>query len=161
MVIACPDDAGFKVTIDQLDAARTDRTKALLFVSPSNPTGAVYTPDEVGAIDEWALANGIWVVTDEMQHLVYGDSVFSSMPAQVPDLIDQTVIINGVAKTYAMTGWRVGWMIGPADIMQAANNFQSHATSNISNVAQRAALRPSPAWTTSRGCARRMRDGVP
>ncbi|MET0772161.1 MAG: pyridoxal phosphate-dependent aminotransferase [Candidatus Limnocylindrales bacterium] len=141
VVIDCPDDAGFKVTIEQLDAARTDRTKALLFVSPSNPTGAVYTPDEVRAIGEWALANGIWVVTDEIyEHLVYGDSVFSSMPAQVPDLIDQTVIINGVAKTYAMTGWRVGWMIGPADIMQAANNFQSHATSNISNVAQRAAL---------------------
>ena len=141
VVIDCPDAAGFKVTVDQLEAARTERTKALLFVSPSNPTGAVYTPDEVRAIGDWALANGVWVVTDEIyEHLVYGDNVFSSMPAQVPDLMDQTVIINGVAKTYAMTGWRVGWMIGPADIMQAANNFQSHATSNISNVAQRAAL---------------------
>jgi aspartate/methionine/tyrosine aminotransferase len=141
IVIECPDGAGFKVTIDQLDAARTQRTKALLFVSPSNPTGAVYTPDEVRAIGEWALLHGVWVVTDEIyEHLVYGDSVFSSMPAQVPALMDQTVIINGVAKTYAMTGWRVGWMIGPADIMRAANNFQSHATSNISNVAQRAAL---------------------
>jgi aspartate/methionine/tyrosine aminotransferase len=140
-VIDCPDSAGFKVTIDQLEAARTPRTKALLFVSPSNPTGAVYAPEEVRAIGEWALANGIWVVTDEIyEHLVYGDSVFSSMPAQVPGLVDQTIIINGVAKTYAMTGWRVGWMIGPADIMRAANNFQSHATSNISNVAQRAAL---------------------
>ncbi len=141
VVIDCPDSAGFKVTIDQLERARTPRTKAFLFVSPSNPTGAVYTSDEVRAIGEWALANGVWVVTDEIyEHLVYGDSVFSSMPAQVPGLIDQTVIINGVAKTYAMTGWRVGWMIGPADIMRAANNFQSHATSNISNVAQRAAL---------------------
>ncbi len=141
VVIDCPDTAGFKVTIDQLDAARTERTKVLLFVSPSNPTGAVYTPDEVRAIGEWALANEVWVVTDEIyEHLVYGGNVFSSMPAQVPALIDQTVIVNGVAKTYAMTGWRVGWMIGPADVMKAAGNFQSHATSNISNVAQRAAL---------------------
>jgi len=101
----------------------------------------VYTPDEVRAIGEWALANGVWVITDEIyEHLVYGDSTFSSMPAQVPGLVDQTIIINGVAKTYAMTGWRVGWMIGPADVMQAATNFQSHATSNISNVSQRAAL---------------------
>ena len=105
------------------------------------PPARCTRPDEVRAIGQWALANGVWVVTDEIyEHLVYGDSVFSSIPAQVPDLIDQTVIINGVAKTYAMTGWRVGWMIGPADIMRAANNFQSHATSNISNVAQRAAL---------------------
>jgi aspartate/methionine/tyrosine aminotransferase len=141
VVIDCPDSSGFKVTIEQLESARTPRTKALLFVSPSNPTGAVYTPDEVRAIGEWALANGVWVVTDEIyEHLVYGDSVFSSMPAEVPGLIDQTVVINGVAKTYAMTGWRVGWMIGPADVMRAANNFQSHATSNISNVSQRAAL---------------------
>ncbi len=141
VVIDCPDTAGFKVTIEQLDAARTPRTKALLFVSPSNPTGAVYTPDEVRAIGEWALANGVWVVTDEIyEHLVYGDNVFTSIVAQAPGLIDQAVIINGVAKTYAMTGWRVGWMIGPKDVMQAANNFQSHATSNISNVSQRAAL---------------------
>jgi aspartate/methionine/tyrosine aminotransferase len=141
VVIDCPDTAGFKVAIDQLDAARTDRTKALMFVSPSNPTGAVYSREEVAAIGRWALANGIWVVTDEIyEHLVYGDSVFSSIPAVVPELLDQTVIINGVAKTYAMTGWRVGWMIGPSDILQAATNFQSHATSNISNVSQRAAL---------------------
>ncbi len=141
VVIDCPDTAGFKVTVPQLEAARTERTKVLLFVSPSNPTGAVYTPDEVRAIGAWALANGVWVVTDEIyEHLVYGGSVFSSMPALVPDLIDQTVIVNGVAKTYAMTGWRVGWMIGPKDVMAAANNFQSHATSNIANVSQRAAL---------------------
>jgi aspartate/methionine/tyrosine aminotransferase len=141
VVVDCPDTAGFKVTIDQLDAARTDRTKALLFVSPSNPTGAVYTPDEVRAIGEWALANGVWVVTDEIyEHLVFGDNVFSSMPAQVPALVDQTVIINGVAKTYAMTGWRVGWMIGPADVIKAATNLQSHATSNVSNIMQIAAL---------------------
>ncbi len=140
VVIDCPDTAGFKVTIEQLDAAKTERTKVLLFVSPSNPTGAVYTPDEVRVIGEWALANGVWVVTDEIyEHLVYGDAVFTSIAAQVPPLVDQTVIINGVAKTYAMTGWRIGWMIGPRDIMQAAANFQSHATSNISNVSQRAA----------------------
>ncbi|HWL42860.1 MAG TPA: pyridoxal phosphate-dependent aminotransferase [Ilumatobacter sp.] len=139
--IACPDTAEFKVTIDQLDAARTDRTKVLLFVSPSNPTGAVYTPDETRAIGEWAVANGVWVITDEIyEHLTYGDHVFSSIVHLVPELADTCVIVNGVAKTYAMTGWRVGWMIGPADVMKAANNFQSHATSNVSNVAQRAAL---------------------
>jgi aspartate aminotransferase len=139
--VACPDTAGFKVTIEQLDAVTTDRTKVLLFVSPSNPTGAVYTPAEVTAIGEWALANGVWVITDEIyEHLVYGGNEFASMPALVPELVDRCVIVNGVAKTYAMTGWRVGWMIGPADVMKAANNFQSHATSNVSNVAQRAAL---------------------
>lgn len=139
--ISCPDTAEFKVTIDQLDAARTERTKVLLFVSPSNPTGAVYTPAETKAIGEWAVAHGIWVVTDEIyEHLTYGDHEFSSMPALVPELADRCVIVNGVAKTYAMTGWRVGWMIGPADVMKAATNFQSHATSNVANVAQRAAL---------------------
>jgi aspartate aminotransferase len=133
--------SGFKVTIDQLEAARTPRTKALLFVSPSNPTGAVYTPAEVEAIGRWALAHGVWVVTDEIyEHLVYGDAVFSSMPTLVPELADTCVIVNGVAKTYAMTGWRVGWMIGPADVIKAAGNLQSHATSNVCNVAQQAAL---------------------
>ena len=132
---------GFRQTVDQLEAARTDKTKALLFVSPNNPTGAVHTPDEVKAIGEWALANGLWVVTDEIyEHLVYGDAKFASIAVQVPELADQTIVLNGVAKTYAMTGWRVGWMIGPQDVIDAATNLQSHSTSNVSNVAQRAAL---------------------
>ncbi len=134
-------EAGFRVTVDQLEAARTPRTKALLFVSPSNPTGAVYRPEEVEAIGRWAVERGLWVVTDEIyEHLVYGAARFTSMPVLVPDLADTCVVINGVAKTYAMTGWRVGWMIGPADVIAAATNLQSHATSNVCNVAQRAAL---------------------
>ena len=132
---------GFKVTIDQLERAVTDKTKALLFVSPSNPTGAVYPPEQVEEIGRWAADKGLWVVTDEIyEHLVYGDARFSSMPVLVPDLADRCIVINGVAKTYAMTGWRVGWMVGPADIIKVANNMQSHATSNVSNVAQAAAL---------------------
>jgi aspartate/methionine/tyrosine aminotransferase len=133
--------AGFRVTVDQLEAARTPRTKALLFVSPSNPTGAVYPPDEVEAIGRWAAERGIWVVTDEIyEHLTFGDHVFSSMPTLVPELADRCVILNGVAKTYAMTGWRVGWMIGPPDVITAATNLQSHSTSNVANVSQQAAL---------------------
>ncbi|MBU6244578.1 MAG: pyridoxal phosphate-dependent aminotransferase [Actinomycetales bacterium] len=133
--------SGYRATVEQLEAARTPRTKVLVFVSPSNPTGAVYEPAEVKAIGEWALANGIWVVTDEIyEHLVYGQAQFSSMPVLVPGLADTCVIVNGVAKTYAMTGWRVGWMIGPADIVKAATNLQSHATSNVANVSQVAAL---------------------
>jgi aspartate/methionine/tyrosine aminotransferase len=113
----------------------------LLFVSPDNPSGAVYPPEEVAAIGRWAVERGVWVLTDEIyEHLTYGPHRFSSMPTLVPDLADQCVIVNGVAKTYAMTGWRVGWMIGPDDVMKAAINFQSHATSNVSNVAQAAAL---------------------
>jgi aspartate aminotransferase len=134
-------DSGFKVSVDQLEAARTARTKILLFVSPSNPTGAVYSPEEVEAVGRWALDNGVWVVTDEIyEHLVYGDARFTSMPVVVPDLADTCVVVNGVAKTYAMTGWRVGWLIGPPDVVAAAANLQSHATSNVCNVAQRAAL---------------------
>jgi aspartate/methionine/tyrosine aminotransferase len=133
--------SGFRVTIEQLEAAVTPRTKAVLFVSPSNPTGAVYPPDEVEAIGRWALERGIWVITDEIyEHLTYAGHVFSSMPALVPELMDQCVILNGVAKTYAMTGWRVGWMISPPDVTAAAINLQSHSTSNVSNVAQAAAL---------------------
>jgi len=132
---------GFRVTVEQLEAARTPRTKALLFVSPSNPTGAVYPPDEVEAIGRWAVEHGVWVVTDEIyEHLVYGDHRFTSMPVLVPELADTCVVLNGVAKTYAMTGWRVGWMIGPADVTAAAVNLQSHSTSNVANVSQRAAL---------------------
>jgi aspartate aminotransferase len=131
----------FRVTVDQLEAAWTPRTKALLFVSPSNPTGAVYPPAAVEAIGRWALERGVWVVTDEIyEHLTFDDHVFSSMPGLVPELMNQCVILNGVAKTYAMTGWRVGWMIGPADVTAAATNLQSHSTSNVSNVAQAAAL---------------------
>ncbi|MDQ5972982.1 MAG: aspartate aminotransferase [Actinomycetota bacterium] len=133
--------SGYRATVEQLEAARTERTKVLVFVSPSNPTGAVYSPAEVQAIGEWALAHGLWVVTDEIyEHLVYGDAEFSSMPVLVPGLADRCVVVNGVAKTYAMTGWRVGWMIGPADIVKAATNLQSHATSNVANVSQVAAL---------------------
>ncbi len=132
---------GFKATINMLEAHCTPATKVLLFVSPSNPTGAVYTAAETKAIGEWAAARGFWVLTDEIyEHLVYGDAEFSSMPALVPDIRDRCVIVNGVAKTYSMTGWRVGWMAGPADIVKAASNMQTHATSNVDNIAQRAAL---------------------
>src|SRR5581483_1546039 len=135
------EDAGYLATVDQLEAARTSRTKVVLFVSPSNPTGAVYPPEAVRAIGEWAAAHGLWVVTDEIyEHLVYGDAVFSSIPVQAPATAGTCVVLNGVAKTYAMTGWRVGWMIGPRDVISAAANLQSHATSNVSNVAQAAAL---------------------
>ena len=133
--------SGYRATIAQLDAARTPRTKALVFVSPSNPTGAVYSPAEVKAIGEWAVANGVWVITDEIyEHLVYGDAQFASMPTLVPELANTCIVVNGVAKTYAMTGWRVGWLIGPADIVKGATNLQSHATSNVANVSQVAAL---------------------
>ncbi|MDO8308447.1 MAG: pyridoxal phosphate-dependent aminotransferase [Actinomycetota bacterium] len=133
--------SGYRATVAQLEAARTDRTKVLVFVSPSNPTGAVYSPVEVQAIGEWAEGHGLWVVTDEIyEHLVYGDAEFSSMPVLVPALADRCVVVNGVAKTYAMTGWRVGWMIGPVDVVKAATNLQSHATSNVANVSQVAAL---------------------
>ncbi|MDR2373700.1 MAG: pyridoxal phosphate-dependent aminotransferase [Bifidobacteriaceae bacterium] len=134
-------EADYKVTVDQLDRAKTERTKLLVFVSPSNPTGAVYTASETEAIGRWALDNGIWVVTDEIyEHLVYDGLQFTSIVTAVPELADQAVILNGVAKTYAMTGWRVGWMIGPLDVIKAATNLQSHLTSNVANVSQRAAL---------------------
>jgi aspartate aminotransferase len=139
--LATTEDSGFRVSVDALEAARTERTKALLFVSPSNPTGAVYPAAEVEAIGRWAVEHGIWVVTDEIyEHLTFGAHRFSSMPALVPELADTCVVVNGVAKTYAMTGWRVGWMIGPRDLVAAATNLQSHLTSNVTNVAQRAAL---------------------
>jgi len=141
VVLPTTEASGFRVSIAQLDAAVTPRTKVLLFVSPSNPTGAVYPPEEVEAIGRWALDRGIWIVTDEIyEHLTYDGHVFSSMPGLVPELADTCVILNGVAKTYAMTGWRVGWMIGPRDVIAAATNLQSHSTSNVSNVAQAAAL---------------------
>ncbi|MBS1848312.1 MAG: pyridoxal phosphate-dependent aminotransferase [Actinobacteria bacterium] len=131
----------FKVTVAQLEAARTDRTKVLVFVSPSNPTGMVYSPDEVIAIGRWAAEHDIWVLTDEIyEHLTYGDHTFTSIATAVPELGDKVVIVNGVAKTYAMTGWRVGWVVGPVDVIKAASNLQSHQTSNVANVSQMAAL---------------------
>ncbi|WIE53677.1 pyridoxal phosphate-dependent aminotransferase [Curtobacterium sp. MCBD17_003] len=134
-------DQDYLVTVEQLEAARTDRTKVLLFCSPSNPTGAVYSPEQTRAIGEWALEHGIWVISDEIyQDLVYDGTVATGILAAVPALADQTVLVNGVAKTYAMTGWRVGWMIGPADVVRAAGNLQSHLSSNVSNVSQRAAI---------------------
>ena len=140
-VIDTDESNGFRVTIEQLDAALTPKTKALLFVSPDNPSGSVYPEAEVKAIGEWAVRNKVWVITDEIyEHLTYGGHKFTSIATVVPEVADQTLILNGVAKTYAMTGWRVGWMIGPKDIMKAAINFQSHTTSNISNVSQVAAL---------------------
>ncbi len=139
--VVTDETTGYKVSVEQLEAARTENTKVVLFVSPSNPTGAVYTRAEAEAIGRWALEHGLWVLTDEIyEHLVYGDAEFVSLPALLPDLADKTVVVNGVAKTYAMTGWRVGWVIGPKDVIKAATNLQSHATSNVSNVAQRAAL---------------------
>ena len=131
----------YKVTVDQLEAARTDRTKVLLFNSPSNPTGAVYDRAETEALGRWALEHGLWVLTDEIyEHLTYDGAEAPSMPVVVPELADTCVVVNGVAKTYAMTGWRVGWVIGPPDVVKAATNLQSHATSNVTNVAQRAAI---------------------
>lgn len=139
--ILTDESTGYRTSIAQLEQAMTPKTKALVFVSPSNPTGAVYSPAEVEAIGQWAVEKGIWVITDEIyEHLVYGDAEFSSMPVLVPELADKCIVVNGVAKTYAMTGWRVGWMIGPNDIVKAATNLQSHATSNVANVSQIAAL---------------------
>jgi aspartate aminotransferase len=131
----------YLVNVDQLEQARTGKTKALLFCSPSNPTGSVYTPEQVKEIGEWALKNNIWIIADEIyEHLLYDGATAPSMPVVVPALADQTIILNGVAKTYAMTGWRVGWMIGPKDVIKAATNLQSHLTSNVANVSQRAAI---------------------
>ena len=131
----------YLVNVDQLENARTGKTKALLFCSPSNPTGSVYSAEQVKAIGEWALKNNIWIIADEIyEHLLYDGATAPSMPVLVPELADTTIILNGVAKTYAMTGWRVGWMIGPKDVIKAATNLQSHLTSNVSNVSQRAAI---------------------
>jgi aspartate aminotransferase len=139
--VLADESTGYLASVDDLEAHRTERTKVLLFVSPSNPTGAVYPPEQVAEIGRWAAEHGLWVITDEIyEHLVYGDAQFSSMPVAAPEIVDQCIVLNGVAKTYAMTGWRVGWMIGPADVIKAATNFESHVTSNVGNVAQAAAL---------------------
>jgi aspartate aminotransferase len=134
-------DQGYLVTVDQLEKARTPRTKVLLFVSPSNPTGAVHSREEVEAIGKWAYENGLWVITDEIyQNLTYDGLKAYSITEVVPELIDRTILVNGVAKTYAMTGWRLGWMAGPLDVIKAAGNLQSHLSSNVSNISQRAAI---------------------
>ncbi len=139
--VVTDETTGYLASVEQLERHLTERTKVLLFVSPSNPTGAVYSPEQVAEIGRWAAEKGLWVVTDEIyEHLVYGDARFTSIATAVPELGDRVVILNGVAKTYAMTGWRVGWLIGPKDVVKAATNLQSHATSNVSNVAQAAAL---------------------
>ena len=133
--------SGFKVTVDQLEAAYTPRTKLLIFVSPSNPTGAVYDAAEIAEIGRWAVDRGVWVLTDEIyEHLVYGDTSFASLPVEVPELAEQCVIVNGVAKTYAMTGWRVGWMVAPDHVIRGATKLQGHLTSNVSNIAQAGAI---------------------
>jgi aspartate aminotransferase len=134
-------DQGYKVTVEQLDKAKTSKTKVLLMCSPSNPTGAVYSREEIAAIGQWAHKNSIWIITDEIyQNLVYDGVKAYSITEVVPEMIDKTILVNGVAKSYAMTGWRLGWMTGPADAMKAAANLQSHLTSNVNNIAQKAAL---------------------
>jgi len=139
--VVTDESSGYLATVEQLEAARTPRTKMVIFVSPSNPTGAVYPPEQVAAVGRWAAEHGLWVLTDEIyEHLVYGDARFTSLPVLVPEAADRCIVVNGVAKTYAMTGWRVGWMIGPKAVVQGAANLQSHATSNVSNVSQVAAL---------------------
>ena len=140
-ILPTTEKTGFRVTVDQLNASLSDRTKALIFVSPSNPTGAVYPEEEITAIGEWAVENNVWIFTDEIyEHLVYGSNVHHSISRLVPECADQTVILNGVAKTYAMTGWRVGWIIAPEDVAKASSTLQSHQTSNVANISQQAAL---------------------
>jgi aspartate/methionine/tyrosine aminotransferase len=141
VTVMTDETSGYRVSVEQLEAHRTGRTKLLLFVSPSNPTGAVYPPELVAEIGRWAAARGLWVITDEIyEHLVYGDARFSSIPVAAPEISDRCIVVNGVAKTYAMTGWRVGWLIGPPDEVKAAADLQSHLTSNVCNVAQAGAL---------------------
>lgn len=135
------ENQNYLVSVEQLEAARTPKTKVLLFCSPSNPTGSVYTAEQVKEIGEWALKHDIWVISDEIyEHLLYDGATAPSIAVVVPELADHTIVLNGVAKTYAMTGWRVGWMIGPKDVIKAATNLQSHLTSNVSNISQRAAI---------------------
>ncbi|WP_181027041.1 pyridoxal phosphate-dependent aminotransferase [Pseudoclavibacter sp. RFBB5] len=134
-------DQEYKVTVDQLEAARTPATKAMLFVSPSNPTGAVYSEEETRAIGEWAAEHSIWVIADEIyQNLTYDGVRAVSIVEAAPAVADRTILVNGVAKSFAMTGWRVGWMVGPADAIKGAGNLQSHLSSNVNNIAQRAAI---------------------
>jgi aspartate aminotransferase len=141
VTIETTEQTGFRATLDQLERVRTSKTKALVFTSPSNPTGSVYPPDEVEAIARWCNEHGIWIITDEIyEHLVYGAHSFSSMPVLVPEVAERCIVVNGVAKAYAMTGWRVGWSLAPLDVTNKMISLQSHTTSNVSNVAQAAAL---------------------
>jgi aspartate aminotransferase len=141
VVIPTDEHSGYLPSVSQLEAARTERTKVLVWCSPSNPSGAVAPPELVVEVGRWAAEHGLWVVTDEIyEHLVYDGVQAQSMPVAVPELAQQCVVVNGVAKTYAMTGWRVGWLIGPPDVVTAATNLQSHLSSHVCNVAQRAAL---------------------
>ena len=134
-------DQNYMVTVEQLEKARTPKTKAMLLCSPSNPTGSVYSLDQIKAIGEWALANQIWIVSDEIyQNVIYDGKKAYSITEVVPEMKDLTIMVNGVAKSYAMTGWRLGWMAGPVDAMKAAANLQSHLSSNVNNIAQRAAI---------------------
>jgi aspartate aminotransferase len=156
VAVPCTEESGFHLSVDALEAALTPATKILLFVSPNNPTGAVCSREEIAEIGRWADAHGLWVVTDEIyEHLVYGGRTTHSVPVVVPELSDRTVVINGVAKSYAMTGWRVGWLLAPPDVAEAAANLQSHATSNVANVSQAAAL---AALTGDLGAASAMRE---
>jgi aspartate/methionine/tyrosine aminotransferase len=139
--VTADETTGYRVSVEQLEAARTSRTKVLLFNSPSNPTGAVYSREQIAEIGRWAFEHGIWVVTDEIyEHLVYDSAKNHSLPVVVPEMADTTLILNGVAKTYSMTGWRVGWIVGPKDVIKAASSYQSHLCGNVANVSQRAAL---------------------
>jgi aspartate aminotransferase len=141
VAVFADESQNYLVSVEQLEAARTSKTKVLLFCSPSNPTGSVYSPKQVQAIGEWALQHKIWIISDEIyEHLLYDEAQAPSLPVLVPELANQIIIVNGVAKTYAMTGWRVGWMIGPKDVIKAATNLQSHLSSNVSNISQRAAI---------------------
>lgn len=141
-------DQDYLVTVEQLEAARTEKTRVLVFVSPSNPTGAVYSAEQTKAIGQWALEHDLWVITDEIyQNLVYPSSASGQAPPHavsiveaVPELASNAILVNGVAKSYSMTGWRLGWMVGPAAVIKGAANLQSHLTSNVSNISQRAAL---------------------
>jgi aspartate aminotransferase len=156
VTVMTDESTGYLTSVEDLEAHRTERTKVLLFVSPSNPTGAVYPPELVAEIGRWAAAAGLWVITDEIyEHLVYGDARFSSIPVAAPEITDRCVVLNGVAKTYAMTGWRVGWLIGPPDVAKAVADLQSHMTSNVCNVAQAAAL---AAVSGDLSAVARMRD---
>ena len=156
VMVMTDENSGYLTSVEDLEAHRTERTKVLLFVSPSNPTGAVYPPELVAEIGRWAAAAGIWVITDEIyEHLVYGDARFASIAVAAPEIVDRCVVLNGVAKTYAMTGWRVGWMIAPPDVAKAAGDLQSHMTSNVCNVAQAAAL---AAVSGDLSAVARMRD---
>ncbi len=162
VILATTKDSGFRVTLEQLEQARTANTKAIIFVSPSNPTGAVYPPEQVAEIGRWAAEHGLWVITDEIyEHLVYGDAEFASLPVVAPDAAARTIVTNGVAKTYAMTGWRVGWSIAPVEIATGIARLQSQSTSNVSNVAQAAAIEaltgPQDAVAEMRGAFDRRR----